>query len=138
MTEHWFNLWRQSGLDLDDALLAGATTSMAILGLVEEEQLFREMVHPGDGALAWTPNARLAFQRKADPDADFELVVRSLIDGIHARLTGTADEQWAVIARVGRRKPLAQQVVAQRQRGPSLMKIGSLSTEPTAIGFVPS
>jgi len=96
MTEHWFNLWRQSGLDLDDALLAGATTSMAILGLVEEEQLFREMVHPSDGAFAWAPNARLAFQRKTDPDAEFELVVRSLVDGIHTRLTGTTDGRAAL------------------------------------------
>jgi AcrR family transcriptional regulator len=93
MTEHWFNLWRQSGLDLDDALRAGATTSMAIIGLVEEEQLFREMVHPDAGALAWAPNARLAFQRNGDPDADFELVVRSLVDGIHARLSGPADQR---------------------------------------------
>jgi AcrR family transcriptional regulator len=86
MTEHWFNLWRQSGLGLDDAILAGATTSMAILGLVEEELLFKDMAHPEAGAFAWAPNARLAFQRQADPDAEFELVVRSLIDGVHTRL----------------------------------------------------
>ncbi len=40
MTERWFSVWQQSGLELDDVMLAATTSSMAIIGLVEEEQLF--------------------------------------------------------------------------------------------------
>ena len=49
------------------------------------------MDRPDADALAWTPNARIAFQRDHDRDAEFELVVRSLIDGIHARLSAPSD-----------------------------------------------
>ena len=44
------------------------------------------MQRPDAAALTWVPNARLAFGRERDTDADFELVVRSMLDGVHARL----------------------------------------------------
>lgn len=93
ITEYWFSLWQQSGLPFDDAMLAGSTTSMAILGLVEEEQLFTEMDAPDQETLARTPNASVAFQRKHDRDAEFELVVRSLMEGILARLGAPIGER---------------------------------------------
>ena len=40
MTEAWLSLWRQSGLTLDRARVAATTSSMAIVGLVEEEAIF--------------------------------------------------------------------------------------------------
>jgi AcrR family transcriptional regulator len=86
MTEHWLGLWRQSGLTLERARVAATTSSMAIVGLVEEETIFEEMARPADAALSWLPNARLMFDAPHDRDAEFELVVRSLIDGLHARL----------------------------------------------------
>jgi len=93
MTERWFSVWQQSGLEFDDAMLAAATSSMAIVGLVEEEQLFREMAHPDDGLLDWLPNTRLAFHRAPDRDREFELVVRSLIEGLHHRLAREAGDR---------------------------------------------
>jgi AcrR family transcriptional regulator len=101
MTEQWFSLWRQSGLSFDDAILAGTVGSMAVIGLVEEEQLFLEMDHPKPDALAATPNARTAFERKPDRDAEFELVVRSLIDGLLIRLT--ADDESVAARPTARR-----------------------------------
>ena len=86
MTEHWLSLWLQSGLEMDKAVMAATTSSMAIIGLVEEELVFGELRSPGDATLAWLPNARLVFNRKHNREAEFELVVRSLIEGLHARL----------------------------------------------------
>jgi len=89
MTERWLSLWQQSGLALDDALTAATTSSMAIVGLVEEEAMFQEMARPEAAALSWLPNARLMFNARRNRDAAFELAVRALIDGLYARLTGS-------------------------------------------------
>lgn len=91
MTERWFSVWQQSGLEFDDAMLAAITSSMAIIGLVEEEQLFREMAHPDERLLDWLPNTRLAFHRNPDRDHEFELVVRSLIEGLRSRLASESE-----------------------------------------------
>ena len=66
--------------------MRAVTTSLAITGMVEGELLVRNMQRPDAAALTWVPNARLAFGRERDTDADFELVVRSMLDGVHARL----------------------------------------------------
>ena len=86
MTERWLSLWQQSGLPLEKALIAATTSSLAIVGLVEEEALLRGMARPDAAALSWLPNARLMFDAPHGADAAFELVVRSLIEGLHARL----------------------------------------------------
>ena len=86
MTERWLSLWQQSTLDLEDAVLAATTSSMAITGLVKEEMIFYTMKHPGNEMLAWLPNVRAMFNAEPNRDAQFELAVRSLIDGLHARL----------------------------------------------------
>ena len=90
LTERWMSIWAQSGLPLEQAVRAGVITSLAITGLVEEELLLRKMQAPAEGALTWVPNARLAFGIERDRDADFELVVRAIIDGVHARLAAAA------------------------------------------------
>lgn len=95
LTERWMSLWNQSGLPLEVALRAAVTSSLAIVGIVEGEVLIRNMQAPPDDALTWVPNARLAFGRERDPEADFELLVRSLIDGVHQRLVGAVDEETA-------------------------------------------
>jgi hypothetical protein len=41
------------------------------------------------------PNARRAFRIERDREADFELVVRSMIDGVHARLSAEAERATA-------------------------------------------
>jgi TetR/AcrR family tetracycline transcriptional repressor len=86
MTERWLSHWRQSGLAPDKALVAATTSSLAIVGMVEEESVFRDLARPADGALAQLPDARQMFEAGHDRDAEFELLVRALIDGLHARL----------------------------------------------------
>jgi AcrR family transcriptional regulator len=87
MTERWLSLWQQSGLDLKRATLAATMSSMTIAGLVAEEAIFRNMKRPGSAVLNGLPNVRAMFGADHDRDAEFELVVRALNDGLHARLT---------------------------------------------------
>jgi hypothetical protein len=84
--EHWVNLWQRSGLDTSNAARAAAASSVAIVGLVNEEMLFREFEPPDLQDLAWRPNLRLLYETAPDPDEIFDLVVESVIDGIHARM----------------------------------------------------
>lgn len=86
MTERWLSLWRQSGLPPDKALVAATTSSLAIVGMVEEESVFRDLARPADATLSWLPSARRMFDAPHDRDAEFELLVRSLIEGLYARL----------------------------------------------------
>ena len=87
MTERWLGHWRQSGLADDKALVAATASSLAIVGIVEEESAFRDLARPADDALAPLPGARRMFEARHDRDAEFELLVRALIDGLHARLS---------------------------------------------------
>jgi AcrR family transcriptional regulator len=88
MTERWLSLWRRSGLAADKALLAATTSSLAIVGMAREEAIFRELQRPPEQGLSGLPNARAAFDARHDRGAEFELLVRSLIDGLYARLAG--------------------------------------------------
>jgi AcrR family transcriptional regulator len=95
ITERWMNLWAQSGLPLHAALRGAVATSLAITGIVDEELMLRNIKLPEESALTWVPNARLAFDLERDVDDDFELVARSLIEGVYARLAAEADEASA-------------------------------------------
>jgi len=86
-TERWISVWQQSGLPLDQAIRAAATSSMVLVGLVEEELLSARMKRPDPSLLTHLPSTRVSFERKRDRDADFELIVRALLDGLHARLS---------------------------------------------------
>ena len=74
---------------------------MAIVGLVEEEAIFREIARPPTRPCPGCPIARLMFDTPRDRDAEFELVVRALIEGLHARLSrgcvlrGLGSLSWA-------------------------------------------
>ncbi|MCK9562945.1 MAG: TetR family transcriptional regulator [Bacteroidales bacterium] len=85
-TEHWVTLWLQSGLRRPRALRAAAASSMAILGLVEEESVLGSEQLPDDILLEARPNARLLLSFNEDPAALFEVAVRSMIDGLYERL----------------------------------------------------
>jgi AcrR family transcriptional regulator len=87
MTERWAALWQQSGLGLEDAMLAAAVTSLAVIGSVESELIAPAMDRPTDGDLAMFPSARLMLTGRVDPEVAFELLVRSVIDGVHSRLS---------------------------------------------------
>ena len=60
---------------------------MAIVGLASEDARFESMELPAEAQLVTLPNASEAFRRPHDSDAEFELVVRSLIDGLYTRLS---------------------------------------------------
>ena len=68
MTERWLGIWQQSGLELDEALLAASASSTAIIGFVEAELLYALTRFPDDGALSSFPNARLAFKLERERD----------------------------------------------------------------------
>lgn len=86
MTERWISLWQQSGLPLKVAVRGARMSSIAITGLIEQEMALREMAPPDPSLLAMLPSARLVFARAPNRDADFETMVRALIDGLHQRL----------------------------------------------------
>ena len=90
MTERWFRVWQASGLGADLAVRAAAASSLAIIGVAAEEGRFDEMEVPDAAQLEQLPNAATAFMHRRDSDAEFELVVRSLIDGLYARLSTPA------------------------------------------------
>jgi AcrR family transcriptional regulator len=87
MTERWISIWQQSGLELRSALLAASATSSTIIGFVEQELVLRSLQPPDPAMLASFPNARVAFGAKSEGAREFELVVRSVIEGVHARLS---------------------------------------------------
>jgi len=88
MTERWLSIWQQSGLEFDAALLAASASSTAIIGFVDAELRLEELDLPDEAQLASFPNARLAFHLERDGAREFELVVRSVVEGVHARLSG--------------------------------------------------
>lgn len=89
LSERWLGLWQQSGLGFDRAVLAAISSSKAITGLVGEEILLSEIPLPDEETLSMLPNVRAIYSKDRDPFAEFELAVRSLIDGIHSRLSGS-------------------------------------------------
>jgi AcrR family transcriptional regulator len=109
MTERWLDLWRQSGLALEEAMLAATVSSMAITGLVHEEMLFNTLRKPKATAVASLPNVRELFAKKPDRDAQFVLTVQSLIEGLHARLTRQASGTKTKAARAAPRKRRARE-----------------------------
>jgi len=92
IAERWLNVWQQSGLPLDKAVTAAVVTSLALTGIVAEEAAVRKMDLPDESMLALLPNARLVFTARRDLEADFELVARALIEGVHARLQREVEE----------------------------------------------
>ena len=91
MTERWLSVWQQSGLDLDAAMFAAATSSTAIIGFVEQELIQEASTPPTDAVLASFPNARFAFGVTRDGAKEFELVVRALIEGLYSSLSDPDD-----------------------------------------------
>ena len=87
MNERWISIWQQSGLPFERALEAAKVSGLAIYGYVDAELRLQQMDRPDDAMLDWLPNARALFSTESDFDVDFQLVVRALIDGLHARLT---------------------------------------------------
>jgi AcrR family transcriptional regulator len=87
MTERWATLWQQSGLSFEDGVLAAAVSSAAIVGAVETEVFANRMDRPSVEELKFFPSARQMMTTRVDPDVAFEVLVRSIIDGVYARLS---------------------------------------------------
>jgi AcrR family transcriptional regulator len=100
MTERWLSLWQQSGLELNAALLAASASSTAMIGFVQAELLYADTKLPDDSALSSFPNARVAFNLTRDGTREFDLVVRSLLDGLHARLAAAGPPAPVTVERV--------------------------------------
>jgi len=98
LMERWTDLWQQSGLDPDTAALAAITSNLAVAGLLIEETTLQHTEPPADELLDGLPNVRLLFEVDRDPEARFELAVRSLFEGLYNRF---AKEQQAAPSSVG-------------------------------------
>jgi AcrR family transcriptional regulator len=87
--EHWISLWQRSGLDMERAAQAALASSLAVVGVVHHELVHRDFIPPDDTALSWLPKMRFIFDADIDAASGFELLVRSVIDGLYARLAGS-------------------------------------------------
>jgi AcrR family transcriptional regulator len=88
--ERWVELWQRSGLSDTDANRAAIVSAMAVLGVVEEETRSDDFDPPEDESLL-TQRPKLRAVLTAPPrdlTDDYELMVRGLVDGLHARLAG--------------------------------------------------
>jgi len=95
MEERWIGIWQQSGLPLRDALMAATASSLAIFGYVDNELRLHDIARPDEAMLAWLPNTRSLFTADLDPDTEFELLVRGLIEGLHGRLARFGEQATA-------------------------------------------
>ncbi|HEY7106393.1 MAG TPA: TetR family transcriptional regulator [Acidimicrobiia bacterium] len=86
LAERWTGLWRESGLTAARATRASVASSLAVNGYVEAELRLRSFQPPSAKLLADVPNARRVVGARPGGEADYELTVRSLLDGIHTRL----------------------------------------------------
>lgn len=87
--EHWISLWHRSGLEFDAANRAAMVSAAAMLGYVHQEVSAGDFHPPDDSLLSWLPNLRVLVNKPGDLGSSYELVVRSLVNGIHASLSST-------------------------------------------------
>ena len=85
--EHWISLWQRSGLEFDAANEAAKASAAAIIGYVHQEVSSTDFTPPDESELAWRPNLRVLANSGPTLDKSFDLVVRSLVDGLHASLS---------------------------------------------------
>lgn len=86
MAERWGGIWQQSGLPFERAVVAARTSSIAIFAAAEAELLAQGRRFPEIPDLSMFPNVRAQLAVESDPDAEFEVLVHAVIDGLHARL----------------------------------------------------
>jgi AcrR family transcriptional regulator len=85
--EHWISLWQRSGLEFEASNEAALVSATAIIGYVHQEVSATGFTPPDDSMLSWLPNMRVLTNRTPDLGEGFHLLVRSLVDGIHASLS---------------------------------------------------
>jgi AcrR family transcriptional regulator len=82
----WVRCWQHSGLEGDAVVLAALTSSSAVSGLIEHELQSRgRPALPADRVETMSPEARTLLATPIDYDTLFDLGVRAIIEGVHAR-----------------------------------------------------
>lgn len=89
LIESWRGCWLRSGLDDSAANRASGASSLAVIGLIDEEVHILQFSDPDPELMDKAPNVRAIFSTAEHARANFELVVRSLVDGLYNNL---ADE----------------------------------------------
>jgi hypothetical protein len=130
MTERWISVWQQSGLELSDSLLAASATSSTIIGFVDQELVLQELEPPDPSMLTSFPSVRAAFGPKHNGDREFELVVRSVIEGVHSRLSSSSETDVVGSSgperhEIGTRRPRATATRAREKTVPRGQAAGS-------------
>lgn len=88
ISERWVSIWQQSGLALEQALVAARASSQAVVGMVDEEAVYEGEEPPSEELLSFVPTTRVMFEKDHSRDELFELTVRSLIEGLYNRMSG--------------------------------------------------
>jgi AcrR family transcriptional regulator len=85
--EHWISLWHRSGLEFEAANQAAVASATALIGYVNQEVAVADVTPPDDSKLSWLPNMRVLAHQVPSAATNFDLVARSLIDGIYTSLS---------------------------------------------------
>jgi AcrR family transcriptional regulator len=82
--DRWLGAWRRSGLEEEAASTAATISALVVVSVIEEDIAGREV---GEGA-SGPVNLRRGLWVPRDHGSDFEVLVRSLVDGPLLRLGG--------------------------------------------------
>jgi AcrR family transcriptional regulator len=82
--ERWVSLWLQSGLDTEQATRAASTSGLAVVGLVDQELAYRELLPEHHASM--TPRARSLFAADQHTYRNFEEGIRAIIEGLYTRM----------------------------------------------------
>jgi AcrR family transcriptional regulator len=91
--EHWITLWQRAGFDFETATRAARASGAAIIGYINHEVTMTRYGTPDDSMLGWSPHVRSAIAMPVDPSDGFELVARSVIEGISNFLSSSPGER---------------------------------------------
>ena len=86
LIERWRSCWLRSGLSEAAARRASGASSLAIIGLIDEEVNILQFSDPDPQLMDKLPNLSAIFTTAENARENFELVVRSLIQGLCSEL----------------------------------------------------
>jgi AcrR family transcriptional regulator len=115
MGEHWVSLWLQSGLDHEAAVQSALLSSVAILGMVREEMYLHAFEPPEETKLGLLPNLRSMYRAKFEPGTAFDVLVRSVIEGLYASASAAGREDGVVRPRRRGRLAAGDQPIQRRR-----------------------
>ncbi|MGF7233908.1 MAG: TetR/AcrR family transcriptional regulator [Frankia sp.] len=92
IVESWLRIWEQSGLGEAETIVAARISRLAVIGFAEEEIVIHGIDPPNRSMPSWLPNPQGMLSGEKEYGAEFELFVRSLVEGLYTRLSRTAHE----------------------------------------------